>query len=89
MAGSAGVYANAELRLRLARVFLVLPAEVGVFGLADAGRVYVSGETSDRWHTATGGGLWLAPLSVSNTFSLAVARSPERTAAYARLGFAY
>ncbi len=88
-AGSAGVYANAELRLRLGRVFVVLPAEVGVFGLADAGRVYVSGETSDRWHAAAGGGLWLAPLSLSNTLSLAVARSPERTAAYARLGFAY
>jgi hypothetical protein len=88
-AGSAGVYANAELRFRLTRLTLVLPGAFGVFGLADVGRVYVSGEPSDRWHAAAGGGIWFAPLSATNTVSLAVARSPERTATYLRLGFAF
>src|SRR5439155_902724 len=62
-AGDGAVYGNAELRLRLANIFVLLPEELGVFGLADAGRVYLAGETSDRWHAAVGGGLWVAFLS--------------------------
>ena len=88
-AGDAGLYANVELRFRLARPSLVVPGDFGAFGLVDAGRVYVSGEPSDRWHAAAGGGLWFAPLSASNTLSVAVARSPGRTAIYLRLGFAF
>src|SRR2546422_7071865 len=34
--------------------------DVGILGLADAGRVWIPGEPSDRWHAAAGGGLWLA-----------------------------
>ncbi len=88
-AGDAGLYANVELRFRLARPSLVVPGDFGAFGLADVGRVYVSGEPSDRWHAAAGGGLWFAPLSASNTLTVAVARSPGRTAIYLRLGFAF
>src|SRR3989441_1439102 len=88
-AGDAGMYANAELRLRLARVTLVLPGDLGAFGLADAGRVSVTGEASERWHAAVGGGVWFAPLSSANTVSVAVARRPERTAVYVRLGLAF
>src|SRR5256885_6103365 len=35
---------------------LVSAGDVGVFGLADGGRVWVTGESSDRWHGAAGGG---------------------------------
>ena len=52
-----------ELRLSVARVFLLVPAELGLLGLGDAGRVFLSGETSDRWHGAVGGGLWIAFLN--------------------------
>nr|NIM52039.1 hypothetical protein [Gemmatimonadales bacterium]NIN12787.1 hypothetical protein [Gemmatimonadales bacterium]NIN51012.1 hypothetical protein [Gemmatimonadales bacterium]NIP08476.1 hypothetical protein [Gemmatimonadales bacterium]NIR00912.1 hypothetical protein [Gemmatimonadales bacterium] len=44
-AGDASVYGNAELRLRLARIFLVLPGDFGVFGLGDVGRVFLDGES--------------------------------------------
>src|SRR5207247_9074881 len=87
--GDTGRDVNVERRFRLGRPSLVVPGDFGVFGPADAGRVYVSGETSDRWHAAAGGGLWFAPLSASNTVSVAVARSPGRTAVYLRLGFAF
>src|SRR6185295_15606437 len=66
-AGDAAVYGNAELRLFLTKFFLLLPGEFGVFGLADGGRVYQSGEISDRWHGAVGGGLWFAFLSRAST----------------------
>ena len=88
-AGDASVYGNAELRLRLARLFMLVPEELGVFGLADAGRVYLAGETSDRWHAAVGGGVWVAFLSRTNTLSVAAARSVEGTRVYVRAGFAF
>lgn len=90
-AGDAAVFGNAELRLALAQFFFLLPGELGVFGLADAGRVYRSGETSDRWHTAGGGGLWFAFLNRANTVSVGTADGGEGEGlrVYVRAGFAF
>jgi hemolysin activation/secretion protein len=88
-AGDAALYGNAELRARLGRFFAVLPGEYGVFGLADVGRVFLEGESSDTWHTGIGGGVWFAFLERANTISIAVARGDHRTALYLRAGFAY
>ena len=86
-AGRSGAYANAELRVAVARLSV---GEGGVFGLADGGRVWVAGESSDRWHGAAGGGLWFAwHHRAANTISIAAARSPERTALYLRAGFMF
>ena len=72
-AGEAALYGNAELRLSLARIRLLFPGEVGVFGAADAGRVFHSGDPddADSWHTSTGGGLWLSFLQRLQTLSVA------------------
>lgn len=88
-AGRSSLYASAELRLFLTRFFLLLPGELGVFGLTDTGRVFASGETSGRWHSSVGGGLWFAFLSRASTVTIAVARSEERTGVYARAGFGF
>jgi hypothetical protein len=88
-AGDASAYGSAELRVPLAQVQLVLPADVGIFGLADVGRVFLAGESSDKWHGAFGGGLSVGYLHQANTFSLAVARSEERTALYVQAGFGF
>jgi hypothetical protein len=88
-AGDAAVYGNAELRLRLARFFVVLPGDFGIFGLGDVGRVYASAESSDTWHTGVGGGVWFAFLEPANVVTVALARGDERTALYVRAGFAY
>ena len=57
--GDAAVSGSAEVRMRLARVnLLVLRPVVGVFALADAGRVWYDGESEGGWHTAVGGGLY-------------------------------
>jgi hemolysin activation/secretion protein len=86
-AGRAGAYANAELRLFVGRLS---GGDIGVFGLADAGRVWMPGESSDRWHGATGGGLWFAwQHRRANTVTIAAARSPEGTAMYLRAGFLF
>jgi hypothetical protein len=88
-AGDAAAYGNAELRLPLAKVMLVLPADLGVFGLADAGRVFLEGESSDKWHTAFGGGIWLSFLSRAHTISAAIAAGDERTGFYMQAGFGF
>lgn len=88
-AGDASAFGSAELRLRFGRVRLLLPSEVGVFGLADAGRVFTEGETSNRWHTGVGAGLWVAVLKPENTVSLAFARSEGATRLYFRAGFGF
>jgi hemolysin activation/secretion protein len=88
-AGDASAYGSTELRLSLAKVKLVLPADLGVFGLADAGRVFLAGESSDTWHAAAGGGVWLSYLERAYTLSLAIAKSDERTGIYAQAGFGF
>jgi hypothetical protein len=67
----------------------VLPTQLGVFGLADAGRVFVEGESSDKWHTAVGGGVSLSYLQRAYTFSVALASGEERTGVYIQAGFGF
>jgi hypothetical protein len=88
-AGDSSASASAELRLRLGRVRLVLPSDIGVFGLADVGRVFYAGETSDRWHHGVGGGIWLAVLKPENTITLALARSEGVSRLYLRAGVGF
>jgi Omp85 superfamily domain len=87
--GDAAVFGNVELRLSIAKLFILFPTQLGVFGLGDAGRVYLSGQTSDRWHAAAGGGVWLSFLSPANTVSVAAAHSVEGTRWYVKAGLAF
>ena len=88
-AGDSMAFGSAEVRLRFGRVRLLLPSDVGVFGLFDAGRVFVEGESSDRWHHGVGGGVWVAVLKPENTVSLAFARSEGATRVYLKAGFGF
>ena len=84
--GDASVYAGSELRLFLTKFYFLAPADFGVLGLADVGRVYLDGEASDRWHAAGGGGIWASFLDRSYMLSLSLAKSSEHTALYFRVG---
>ena len=65
-AGDAAVHGSAELRTKLGRANLMLArGDIGAFALGDVGRVFLSGESSTRWHSALGGGLWFGPLDRS------------------------
>lgn len=81
-AGDASVVASAEVRIPLLALRSVVPGEVGLLGLADTGRVWVDGEESDVWHSAAGGGLFVAVLNRRAVFSAYVARGEGRTSAY-------
>ena len=88
-AGDATLYGSVEIRLFLARLTFILPIDMGVFGFADVGRAYLDGESSNKWRTGSGGGIWLAPLSRSATVRVSVASSEGRRAVYAGMGFAF
>jgi hemolysin activation/secretion protein len=88
-AGDASVWGNAELRLRVSRYYIILPGYWGIFGLADVGRVWLQGESSDKVHHGFGGGLWFAPLWRTNTITAGVAESEGRTGVYIRAGFMF
>jgi hypothetical protein len=85
-AGEASVYGGSELRLFLTKFYFLAPADFGVLGLADVGRVFLDGEDSDRWHAAGGGGIWASFLDRSYMVRLSVAKSAERTALYLGIG---
>ena len=87
-AGEASLYANAELRLALASIDVVVPGEFGVFGAADVGRVYYSGDPSDAddWHNGTGGGFFMSLLRHRTTLSIAAMKGRDGTSFYFRAG---
>ena len=94
-AGDAMVFGNAELRLPLGQFQVLLPIRFGVLGLADAGRVWLEGESSDRWHKGFGGGLWFMFLKQENSIAISAAMDPDATGGdegwrvYFHAGFAF
>ncbi len=81
-AGDASVVTSAEIRVPLFAFRSVVPGEVGLLGLADTGRVWADGEESDAWHSAGGGGLFVAVLNRRAVFSVYAARGEGRTSVY-------
>src|SRR5262245_48747060 len=88
-AGDASLFGSAELRLAIVQVNVLVPTQIGVFGLGDIGRVFLEGESSDKWHTAWGGGFWFAVLSPTNAISVTATVSEERAKLYVQAGFGF
>lgn len=88
-AGDAAVWSSAEVRIAVIQVDVLVPTQVGVFGLADVGRVFVDAESSSKWHTAFGGGMWFAVLSPTNAISITATASEERAKIYVQAGFGF
>jgi hemolysin activation/secretion protein len=88
-AGDAALFGSAELHLRLAEVHVLLPSHLGVLGVADIGRVYLDGETSDEWHSGVGAGIWLAPLKRSTSLAVLMAWSEGEKKLYIQGGFGF
>ena len=88
-AGDASLLGSVELRFSIGRWKIIVPTEVGLFLLADAGRVWVDGESPGTWHTDAGGGIWIAPLNRDTILSLSVARSREGFFIGGGIGFGF
>lgn len=62
-AGRTMAFNNTEFRLKLFDFNTYLfPGAFGLLAFHDIGRVWVDNESSSKWHTGYGGGLWIAPV---------------------------
>ncbi|MFL5312199.1 MAG: hypothetical protein ACJ79H_17335 [Myxococcales bacterium] len=92
-AGDASVVGNAELNVGLGKFVTVLPLRYGLVALADVGRVFVAGQSSSRWHTGYGGGVWMGVFASGAFFQFVssvkatVVHSDEGTSFYLFSGF--
>ena len=77
-AGDASIYGTSELRVPVAHLRYIIPLDIGLLGFADAGRVYVDGESSGGWHTVGGGGLWFGILDEATGFSVTFTSSGRK-----------
>ena len=77
------------MRVYVGHLFLLFPADFGLFGFGDMGRVFQEGTPFDEWHTSYGGGIWIAPGLRATTLQVSMAWSEQRTAIYFGLGFAF
>ncbi len=67
----------------------MVPVAAGIFGLADAGRVYLDGATPGGWHTSVGGGIWFKPIAQPYMLRAGAGHSDEGTKVYVLLGLPY
>jgi hypothetical protein len=81
--GDAAVFGSTELHIPVTTLELLVKGELGIFGLADVGRVYLDGDSPGGWHTGYGGGIWFSTLG--NTLSLSYVEG-EMGRMYLRLG---
>ncbi|MFC2146400.1 BamA/TamA family outer membrane protein, partial [Acidobacteriota bacterium] len=58
--GDAALFGQLEVRAYLGPLKLILPGRIGFHLFSEAGRVFIEGENSEKWHPAYGGGLWMS-----------------------------
>jgi hypothetical protein len=85
--GDGSLSFNIDLRTYLLDLNIIFPMKLGTVISADAGRVFVRGESSDRWHPTYGGGIYVSIINKDLTFSLVTARSTEDVLYYLLFGF--
>lgn len=87
-AGDAVLFGSTELRVPLFNFPFVFPMNVGALGFADAGRVYIDGDSPGGWHTAFGGGFWIGAVEAARNVNVLYTNSSSRRIVVS-LGFAY
>ena len=93
--GDASLVANADLIVPLGKSTAIVPLRYGLLAVADVGRVFLSDESSGKWHPAAGGGVWCALRAAGSgrefatALTATVVHSDEETAFYllSRFGF--
>src|SRR5690606_20800599 len=76
-AGDAAVYGGVEARTFLTRINFISRGDLGAIVLADAGRVFVDGDSPGGWHAGYGVGVWVGILDRTQAFSLVYAHGEE------------
>jgi hypothetical protein len=88
-AGQRSLYGNASAFFHIGRLTLLVPGRWGVLARGGSGRVWVTDESSDKWHTSYGGGVWWAPWDLQTAVRVEVSQSDETTLYYLLIGFGF
>jgi hemolysin activation/secretion protein len=86
-AGDSSAYANAQVMVDLFHLNLILPLRFGVLGLADVGRVWLAGETTDKWHPSAGGGIFVRLITTDLAAHALLAHGVEGNKFYVNIGY--
>ena len=84
--GDYSILGEVELRFYITKLYILVPFNFGMNLFTDTGRVFLIGESSHKWHTSFGLGIWGSIYNKSINFSLNVARSPETFRVYLSIG---
>lgn len=87
--GDAAVFGQAELRLFITQMHLILKSRIGINLFVETGRVFAENDNSVKWHPSYGIGFWAAYLNSTIIGSTYVAFSPERTTFNLGLGLGF
>ena len=87
--GKSSLYNNFDLRLKVWELnSYILPATFGAIGFYDVGRVWMTGEQSNKWHNGYGGGIYISPANLF-IFQAVIGVSKEAVLPYLRLGMSF
>jgi len=87
--GDAAVFAQAEIRTYLFPIKFGLPGKFGFHFFAETGRVFVSNENSEKWHSSFGGGVWMSFIDRMLNLSMDLAASKEMNNFYLRFSMPF
>ncbi len=76
-AGDGLILGQAEIRLPVALINILVPGIIGVSAFGGVGRVFVEGEDSKKWHPSFGGSLWISYINRLLNFEFSVGKSYE------------
>ncbi|MCW3114759.1 MAG: surface antigen precursor [Segetibacter sp.] len=84
--GKSMFYHSIQARLKLFDfTSYLLPGSVGLIGFNDIGRVWVPGESSNKWHDGYGGGIYIVPADLV-LIQVVIGHSKEGTQPYITIG---
>jgi outer membrane translocation and assembly module TamA len=87
--GDAALFGQAEVRMYLGNIRLIIPGRIGINFFGETGRVYAKNENSDKWHPAYGGGVFLTYLGRMLTVAINVANSSEKLGVFVTTGMMF
>jgi len=87
--GDASLFGQAEIRLFITELKLILKSKLGINVFIETGRVFTTNDNSDKWHPSYGAGIWVDYFNSEFIPSAYVAFSPDRTTFAFGLGMGF
>lgn len=87
--GGASLFGQAELRMFLFDMNILLPGRFGLSIFGESGIVFISSEESEKWHSSYGGGFWFNVFNNAFCLNFSVAKSSETMNFYVISGVAF